>query len=77
MFRSSCVGLTPYPVFCRFLVGYVQDFTYMEIHVGTKNAAKEVAKVCHGTLKQEGKTWFHQLSDKSMFKFAETYHQRK
>ena len=39
----------------------------MYVHVGTKNAAKEIAKVCHGTLNQEEKKWFRQLSDKSVF----------
>ena len=70
MFRLSCVGLIPHLAVCRFLAGYVHNFTYIEISVGTRSAAKEVTKVCHGTLKQEGKTWFHQLSDKSMFKFV-------
>jgi hypothetical protein len=31
---------------------------------GTKNAAKEISKVCKGTLRSEGKTWFRELSDK-------------
>ena len=53
---------------CRYCSQHFQDSAYMYLHVGTKNAAKKLAKVCYGTLKQEGKTWFRQLSDKSVFK---------
>ena len=67
MFSLLPIGFIPYHQRCRVYGQYLQHFTYMYIHVGTRNAAKTVAKVCHGTLKEEGKTWFHQLSDKSVF----------
>ena len=33
---------------------------------GTKNAAKEIKKVCAGPKRTEGKIWFSELADKSM-----------
>ena len=35
-------------------------------HAGTKNVAKEMKKICAGPVKARDKTWFAQLSDKSM-----------
>ena len=32
---------------------------------GTKNVAKQLKTVCQGAKKNEGKTWFAQLADKS------------
>ena len=33
---------------------------------GTKNASKEIKKVCAGPKRTEGKIWFSELADKSM-----------
>ena len=37
------------------------------IYVGTKNVAKGMKTIAQGAKKNEGKTWFSQLSDKSEF----------
>ena len=36
----------------------------MHVHVGTKNVAKEMAKISQGKVKDKGKTWFPELVDK-------------
>ena len=33
---------------------------------GTKNVAKEMRKICAGTVQNRDKTWFSELSDKSV-----------
>ena len=38
----------------------------LSISPGTKNVAKSMQKIAVGTKKNEGKTWFPQLADKSM-----------
>ena len=48
-------------------------------HAGTKNVAKELKKICAGTVKTRDKTWFAELSDKGRielrcpFFFSEEY----
>ena len=37
------------------------------VHVGTKGAKKVLEKVAKGAIKNEGKVWFHELSDKGNF----------
>ena len=39
---------------------------YTFISLGIKNLAKSMQKIAVGTKKNEGKTWFSQLVDKSM-----------
>jgi hypothetical protein len=41
--------------------------------LGTKNVAKSMIKVAVGSMKNAGKTWFPELSDKSMFHFHNLY----
>ena len=43
---------------------------YTHIHLGTKNVAKILKKVCVGTAAQRGKTWFPELADKSKYLFT-------
>ena len=35
-------------------------------HAGTKNVAKELKKICAGTVKTRDNTWFAELLDKGM-----------
>ena len=45
---------------------HVTHKTHIHTHLGTKNVAKMLKKVCVGTVAQRGKTWFPELADKSM-----------
>lgn len=42
------------------------------ICVGTKNVAKELAKLTKGRVKDRDKTWFTELADKRMFEGSTT-----
>ena len=44
---------------CACVAGY----TFYDIHIGTKNVAKEM-KITKGRVKDRGKKWFPQLIDK-------------
>ena len=39
----------------------------MNVHVGTKNVTKGMAKIAQGAKKTEGIKWFYELSDKRKF----------
>ena len=43
---------------------YMYMCTDLCIHVGTKNVAKELAKLTKGRAKDKGVTWFPELFDK-------------
>ena len=47
------------------IIIFVMLYDKAQIHLGTKNVARELKKVCQGTARTEGKTWFRQLNDKS------------
>ena len=37
---------------------------FSKVCVGTKGVAREMKKICSGTRREEGITWFTELSDK-------------
>ena len=50
---------------------FIQNCDEVDVYllhtVGTKGAKKVLAKLAKGAVKNEGKVWFHELSDKGKF----------
>ena len=45
---------------------------YVMHYVGTKNVAKELAKITKGSMKDRDKTWFTELADKRKLQVCTT-----
>ena len=49
--------------------GDVNLIVLLNSYTGTKNVAKSMKSIAIGAVKRAGKTWFPELSDKSMVHF--------
>ena len=50
-----------------YVIDSLEDQEYLLFIFGTKKVKPALKSICQGAKKNEGKTWFHELSDKRRF----------